>query len=83
MLPLIDLHTVGSQYYQAVGKAKRSSMLSFLRYGVIIIPTIFILTPRIGVNGIYISNALSDGLASVIAIIYIIIDLRKLKQLEQ
>lgn len=83
MLPLIGLQTVSSQYFQAVGKAKRSSMLSFLRYGVIIVPAILVLAPKRGVNGIYISNALSDGLASIIALIYIIIEVKRLKRLEQ
>ncbi|HAB59776.1 MAG TPA: MATE family efflux transporter [Lachnospiraceae bacterium] len=83
MLPLIGLQTVSSQYFQAVGKAKRSSMLSFLRYGVIIVPTILVFAPKLGVNGIYISNALSDGLASIIALIYIIIEVKRLKRLEQ
>lgn len=83
MLPLIGLQTVSSQYFQAVGEAKRSSMLSFLRYGVIIIPAILVLGPRFGVDGIYVSNALSDGLASIVAIIYIAVELRRLKKLEQ
>lgn len=83
MLPLIGLQTVSSQYFQAVGRAKRSSMLSFLRYGVIIVPAILVLAPKRGVNGIYISNALSDGLASIIALIYIIIEVKRLKRLEQ
>lgn len=83
MLPLIGLQTVSSQYFQAVGKAKRSSMLSFLRYGVIIIPAILVLGPRFGVNGIYVSNALSDGLASVVAIVCITVEVKRLKKLEQ
>lgn len=36
MLPLVGLQTISAQYFQAVGKPKLSSVLSFLRYGVII-----------------------------------------------
>ena len=82
MLPLIGLQTVSSQYYQVVGNAKRSSVLAFLRYGIIIIPAILILAPKLSVMGIYISNALSDGIASVVAIIYILAEIIKLKRLE-
>ena len=62
MLPMVGLQTVSSQYYQAVGNAKRSSSLSFLRYGIIIIPAIIILAPFAGVQGVFISNAVSDGI---------------------
>lgn len=82
MLPLIALHTISSQYFQVVGKIKRSSVLALLRYGVIIIPSILILAPNYGVIGVYISNALSDGIASVVAIAYILAEIIKLKRLE-
>lgn len=81
MIPLVGLQTVASQYFQVVGKSRRSSMLAFLRYGVIIVPSILILAPRIGANGIYISNAISDGVASIIAICFIIFELKRLKKM--
>lgn len=82
MLPLLGLHTVGSQYFQAVGKVKKSNILAFLRYGIIIIPFIIILVPHLGVTGIYMSNAISDGVASVIAICFITIEIVKLNRME-
>jgi len=80
MLPLIGLQTVGSQYFQVIGKARLSSVLAFLRYGIILVPAILLLAPIFGVKGIYISNALSDGIASIIAIFYIWIELIRLKK---
>lgn len=71
MLPLLGIQTIGAQYFQAVGKAKLSSQLSFLRYGLIVIPSILLLAPRYGSSGIYISNAISDGIASVVAILFV------------
>lgn len=82
MLPLVGLQIVSSQYFQAVGKATKSSILSFLRYGIIIIPAIIILAPSLNVKGIYLSNALSDGIASTISIVYIWFEIKRLKQLE-
>lgn len=82
MLPLVGVQIVSSQYYQSVGKATKSSILSFLRYGIIIIPAIIILAPSLSVKGIYLSNALSDGIASVISVVYIWFEIKKLKQLE-
>ena len=83
MLPLVGLQTISSQYFQAVGKAAQSSVLSFLRYGVFIVPAILLLAPRMGVQGIYLSNACSDGLASLIAILCIVVELKRLKGLAQ
>ena len=80
MLPLIGLQTVGSQYFQVIGKARLSSVLAFLRYGIILVPAILLLAPIFGVKGIYISNALSDGIASIIAIFYIWIETYKTKE---
>lgn len=82
MLPLIGPQTVSSQYFQVVGKSRLSSFLAFFRYGIIIIPSIIVLAPRLGVRGIYVSNAVSDGIASLIAIIYIISELIRLKGME-
>lgn len=81
MLPLVGLQIVSSQYFQAVGKATKSSILSFLRYGIIIIPAIIILAPSLNVKGIYLSNALSDGIASTISIVYIWFEIKRLKRL--
>ena len=82
MLPLIGPQTVSAQYFQVVGKPKLSSFLAFFRYGIIIIPSIIILGPRLGAKGVYISNAISDGIASLIAICYIIPELIRLGRLE-
>lgn len=78
MLPLIGPQTVSAQYFQVVGKPRLSSFLAFFRYGIIIIPSIIILAPRMGAKGVYISNAISDGLASLIALCFIIYELIRL-----
>lgn len=83
MLPLIGPQTVSTQYFQVVGKSSLSSFLAILRYGIIIVPSIILLAPRLGVTGIYISNAISDGIASIIAIVYIIMELIELKNMEE
>ena len=78
MLPLIGPQTVSAQYFQVVGKPRLRSFLAFFRYGIIIIPSIIILAPRMGAKGVYISNAISDGLASLIALCFIIYELIRL-----
>ncbi len=82
MLPIIGPLTVSSQYFQVVAKTKLSTILAFLRYGIIIFPAILILAPRLGIKGIYISNAMSDGITSVVAIVYIVLELNRLKGMD-
>ena len=69
--------------FQVVDKTKLSSILAFLRYGVIIVPAILILAPRLGIKGVYISNAMSDGISGIVAIIYIIVELIRLRRTDQ
>lgn len=82
MLPIIGPQTVSSQYFQVVGKSKLSSILAFIRYGVIIVPAILLLAPRLGVMGIYISNAISDGVASLVSLIFIVFEIIRLKRMD-
>lgn len=82
MIPLIGLQTVGAQYYQSVGRARLSTILSFLRYGVILVPAVLLAAPRLGVDGIYASYAISDLVASLVAIACILVELKRLRALE-
>lgn len=83
MIPLIGVQTISSQYFQGVGKPKFSTVLMVLRYGVVIVPSILILAPLIGIKGIYLSNAISDAIASLIALLFIVKEIRKLSKLEE
>ena len=83
MIPLIGLQTVSAQYYQSVGRARLSTILSFLRYGVILVPAVLLAAPRFGVNGIYASYAVSDLIASLVAVGCILVELRRLRMLER
>ncbi len=83
MIPLIGLQTISAQYFQAVGRSKLAGVLSLLRYGVIMVPLVIMLAPIFGVNGIYFSYALSDFLASIIAILFITKEIHNLKKLSK
>ena len=78
MIPLVGAQTIASQYFQGVEKPRLSTLLMMLRYGVILVPSIAILGPQIGIKGIYMSNAISDGLASSVAIFFILKEIRSL-----
>lgn len=83
MLPLAGLQTVSAQYFQVVGRSRLSSILAFFRYGIIIIPAVMILGPIMGAKGVYLSNAISDGIAGLIAVCFIIPEFFRLRKLEK
>lgn len=53
---------VKSGYYSAVNYSKYGFVISILRGFVIIIPTVFILSNIVGINGVWISLAVADGI---------------------
>lgn len=79
MLPVIGFQVVSSNYFQAIGKAKISMFLSLLRQVILLIPCMIILPKIFGLTGVWISGALSDGIASLITGILFYISVKKLK----
>ncbi len=85
MLPAAGFHIVSAQYFQTVEQPKLATGLLFLRYGTILLPSILLLcyVLRMGINGVYLSNALSDGLSCAIALIFVLREVRRLRKLEK
>lgn len=83
MLPVIGFQVISSNYFQAIGKAKISMFLSLLRQVILLIPCIIILPKIFGLTGVWISGALSDGIASLITGVLFYVFVKKLKDNEE
>lgn len=79
MMPLIGFQVISSNYFQSIGKAKISMFLSLLRQVILLIPCILILPKIFGLNGIWLSGAVCDGLSSLITGIIFFYSVKKLK----
>ena len=82
---LLSFCVVGSQtacinYFQSVGKAMTSMILSLLRQVVLLIPLVLLLPHYFGLQGIWIAGPIADFSSSVIAIVFIIVEMKKLRQ---
>lgn len=82
-LYLLAIFTVGAQsacinYFQSIGKALISMLLSLLRQVIILIPLVLILPHYLALNGIWIAGATSDFSALVISAIMLMLEIRKL-----
>ncbi|OOB76147.1 MATE family efflux transporter [Clostridium haemolyticum] len=79
-LPIIGFQIVGSNYFQAVGKAKVAIVLSLLRQVIVLIPLLIIL-PKIfdlNINGVWLACPISDIISFIITTICVIKGMRDL-----
>jgi putative MATE family efflux protein len=78
MLPLIGFQIVGSNYFQAIGRAKISMLLSLSRQVLILIPMLLILPTIFGINGVWVSAPVSDTLSSILTAVFLYRGLKSL-----
>lgn len=79
MLPSTGISILGAVYFQSIGSAKVSVVLSLLRQVIILIPVITILPRFYGLNGVWASQPISDLLAMTIVFIFLINEFKKEK----
>ena len=68
--PLVGLQVVISGYFQSIGQAKKSIAMSLSRQVFFLIPSIIFLPRIFGLDGAWASIAVSDALASILAIVF-------------
>lgn len=78
-LPIVGYQIVASNYFQAIGKAKISILLSFLRQVIVLIPIILILPKFLGLTGLWLSQAIADIVAALITSYFLYKEMRSMK----
>lgn len=76
---VVGSQIVISQFFQSIGVAWKSIFLSLSRQFVYLIPAILTLPQFFGLDGIWYSGFLSDGLAAMTAWLFLLHHIRKLK----
>ena len=76
---IIGAQMVITNFFQSIGKAKVSILLSLSRQLLILVPMIAILPQFMGLNGIWLSLPLSDGIAALMAYAMLWIYVKKFK----
>ncbi|MDP4239936.1 MAG: MATE family efflux transporter [Bacteroidota bacterium] len=67
MFPIIGSQIVITNFFQSIGKAKISILLSLTRQFLFLIPCLLILPPIFGLTGAWSAMPVSDGLSAIIA----------------
>ena len=79
--PLVGLQVVISGYFQSIGQATKSIAMSLSRQVFFLIPSIIFLPRFFGLDGAWASIAVSDALASILAIVFFYRQRKELKRL--
>lgn len=82
MLPIIGVAIVGSNYFQAVAKAKLSMILSLLRQVILLIPLILVLPHFYQLTGVWMAQPVADLLSTIITVLVVFKEMRKLNKVE-
>lgn len=83
MLFLNAIQPVTSTFCTAMGKARLGFWMAVIRQGVLLIPLLLILPLFLGVDGILIAGAVSDGIAGLVALSIGLREVRRLKKIQE
>ena len=67
-------------FFQAIGKSTKSAILSLSRQIIILIPAMIILSHMFGLMGVLYAGPFADGIAFILAVILLTIELRQQKE---
>ena len=79
MTPLIGFQVVASGYFLATGKPGKSMILSISRQVIFLIPLIIVIPLYMGLTGIWVAVAASDGISSILAGFLFFTDIKSFK----
>jgi len=79
--PVVGAQIVIQNYFQSIGHPKMSIFLSLTRQLLFLVPLLWILPPKLGIDGVWASMCGSDFLAFALAVITMLVMNRKLKKL--
>lgn len=82
MFPIVGIQIVSTAFFQSIGYAGKSIFLSLTRQLIFLVPAIFIL-PHLYTNpleGLWHAAPVADGLASILAITLLILQIKKFKK---
>ncbi|MCG8412096.1 MAG: MATE family efflux transporter [Bacteroidales bacterium] len=80
-LPVIGYQIIVSNYFQSIGRAGISTLLTLLRQVIFLIPILFILPNFIGLHGVWIAEPISDVGSAIVSGTFIYFEFRKLNRL--
>lgn len=78
LLPMLGLQIMIGHYFQFIGRAIVSLILTLLRQAIILLPLYLILPRFFGLRGMFFANPISDAITVVVTVMVMVIELRRL-----
>ena len=78
-LPAVGICILGTVYFQSIGIAKKSIVLSLLRQVIVFIPLILIVPKYFGLNGVWAAQPLADIVSMIIIGLFLIKEFKDCK----
>ncbi|WP_051785700.1 MATE family efflux transporter [Endozoicomonas numazuensis] len=79
-MPLMMFQTIGAAYFQAMGRPLAGLIMTSSRQLLVLIPLLFLLTPSLGLEGVWLSFPIANSIVAVLSILlfrYILAELKK------
>ena len=80
---VVGYQIVSTNFFQSIGKAGKSILLSLSRQAIFLIPLLLWLPSQLGLNGIWLSFPISDILATLVTYVLMRVQFRQLSRLEK
>lgn len=77
---MVGFQVVGTNFFQSLGMALKSVFLSLTRQIIFMIPMLFILPPRFGLDGVWASFPVADALATIVTALMLVWQIRRIKR---
>ena len=82
-MPVIGFQLVTTNFFQSIGKVKKSIFLSLTRQILLLIPLLLILPLFLGEKGVWYSMPISDIIAAMLTVLLLIQQFREWKRGEE
>ena len=83
LFPIIGFQMVTGNFFQSIGQAGKSIYMSLTRQLIFLVPCLIILPRFWGLDGVWISLPVSDGLAALNAAVLLYLQIRQFKGMSQ
>lgn len=83
LFPIVGFQMVTSNFFQSIGMSGKAIFMSLSRQVLFLLPCLFILPKFYGLNGIWYSLPLADGIASITAFVLLMAQFRSFKKHEE
>ena len=83
MLPLVGVQIVSSNFFSAIGKPLKGTILSLTRQVIFFIPLVLIFPLFMGLNGVMTAAPVADGISFVTVLIFLIREMKSMGKQEK